>query len=885
MNSSPSQKRENNQLRVAIKEDQITVPPEGRATIQVGILNESPKEDYLDILVKGVPPEWVTIPTPVLHLDAGEAKLVTLTVQPSAISDPRVGQYPLDVHIVSQSDPTRLAVARSVLTVAAYQSTGRIGVMLGSIHFSVTPGTSIDIPILLQNRGDAQDSFRLNVTGLPAHWISSNSTLTQLEPNTSAEVLLTIQVPRSPQAAAGRNPFTIQFLSQRFPTQTSAVECVLTVAAYSQFSASLEPGSLQADQVGQVIVSNEGNTIDAYSLTFQSRTNELIFEKAVQVARPGPQGTQQVGIAYVEIPQGERFQVPAGERGAQSFRARLRSRPILGNEETYPFGVEVRSTQNKSMELSAQVSEAGYLPFWVLPVGVVGSLLLCLLFLIPLRGIPTSARATQTAAFSQTQAALSGTADPDGDGLPNDREAALGTDPLLPDTDSDRLLDREEVETYQTNPLLADTDADRLSDGDEVQTHLTDPRNPDMDGDGRLDGDEIAGGTDPRNPDNDGDGLRDGDEIKLETDPRNPDTDGDGRRDGEENATCPLPTDPDSDDDGITDGRDLDPCNASNPALTATAAAGIPPATATVAAPTVTQTLPPAPTQTPLPTNTSPPAATLTAPPPSLQGTMLFASNRTGNSEIYALNLANQSIARLTNSTAQEVQPALAPDSIQVAYVSNQDGNNEIYLSGLDGRTPLNLTNNPADDQQPTWSPDGNWIAFTTNRDGNQEIYVMRRDGSQLRNLTTNAGNDFAPSWFSIGSLFGLQDWIAFTTTRDGNQEVYKVRPDASSLTNLTQNPANDHSPAGFAGGATLAFVSDRNGNPEIFVMTDTGGSQSNITNHPAQDLDPAINPGGTWVAFSTDRDGNLEIYVVRINGGAASNLTRDPSQDSQPDW
>src|SRR5215211_7736628 len=881
MNSNANQKRENHQLKVAIKEEQVTVAPDSRTTIQVGIFNEGPKEEYIDIRVKGVPLEWVTIPTPVLHLAAGEAKLVTLTIQPSAIPDNRPSQYPLDVHVVSQSDSKRSAVARSTLTVAAYQSTGRIVVMLGAIHYSVTPGTGIEIPILLQNRGDEEDSFRLHVTGLPAGWVSSNSMITRLEPNTSAEIQLTLQVPRSSQAVAGRRPFTIQFVSQLFPTQTTAVECVLTILAFSEFSASLEPGSLQGGQFGQVVIENEGNTTDTYTLNFQSRTNELIFEKAIQVPKTGPQGTQQMAIAYVEIPQGEVFQVPAGERGAYAFRARLRSRPLLGNEQTYAFGVEVRSTTNQSTELSAQVVERAYIPFWVLPIGVVASLLFCLLFLIPFRGIPTSASATQTAASSQTQAALSGVGDSDGDGLTNEREASLGTDPLKPDTDADGLTDLEEVETYETNPLVADTDADRLSDSDEVKTHLTDPRNPDMDSDGRLDGDEIAGGTDPRNPDSDGDGLKDGDEIKLGTDPRNPDSDGDGLQDGKENATCPRPSVPDSDNDGIVDGRDLDPCNASNPALTATAAANIP--QPTTAVPTITLTT--APTQTPLPTNTSPPAATFTSPPPSLQGTMLFDSNRTGNSEIYALNFTNQSLARLTNSTAQDVQPALAPDSIQVAYVSNQDGNNEIYLTAVDGRTPLNLTNNPGDDQQPTWSPDGNWIAFTTNRDGNQEVYVMYRDGTQVRNLTNNAANDFSPTWYSLGGLFGAQDWIAFTTNRDGNQEVYKVKPDCSGLTNLPQNPANDHSPSGYAGGGIIAFVSDRNGNSEIFVMTDTGGAQANITNNPAQDLEPAINPGGIWVAFATDRDGNFEVYVVRIDGGTASNLTRDPGQERNPDW
>jgi TolB protein len=874
MNSNAYQNNDDSQLKVAIKEEQLTVAPNNRATLNVGILNSGADEDYFDIAVKGVPPEWVTLHMPVVHLAAGEAKLVTITVEPAALPDRHVAQYPLEVRAISRSNPKRSAGAHSVLTVAAYQSRGRIGVTLASVQFSASPGSIIDIPILLQNRGDEEDGFRLSVRGVPENWISTNSAVTTLEPNTSAEIEFSLQIPRSSQATAGRTPFTIHIVSQMFPTQTVDVECILTIAVFSQYSASLEPSNLQAEQFGQVIVNNEGNITDTYSLSFQSPDNELIFEKAVQVTRPGPQGSQQVQTAYVEIPQGERFQVRAGERGTYSFRSRPRSRPIVGNEHTYPFTAMVVSTGRESVDLTGQVSATGLLPFWVMPVGAGAFLLLCILLLIPLWNIPTSARATETAAFNMTQTALYSGTDSDGDGLPNDREVALGTDLLVPDTDGDGLSDREEVDTHQTNPLAPDMDNDGLSDGDEIRTHQTDPRNPDMDGDGVLDGAEITRGTDPRNVDTDGDGLRDNDEIRLETDPRNPDTDGDGLRDGQENETCPRPRVPDSDGDGIIDGRDLDPCNASNPALTATAAAG---------APTVTPTFTPTPTGLPTATPTPTPTATLAL--PSLQGIMLFGSNRDGNQEIYALNLANQATARLTNNPAQDAQPALAPDSVQVAYVGNQEGNNEIYVIGVNGGVPLNLTGNAADDQQPTWSPDGNWLAFTTNRDGNQEIYIMRRDGTEIRNLTNNAANDFAPAWYSVGGLLGSQDWIAFTTTRDGNQEIYKVRPDGTNLTNLTQNPANDHSPAGFTGGALLTFVSDRTGNSEIFTMTDNGGSPTNITNNPAQDIDPAFNPGGNWIAFASEREGSLDVYIVAPTGGSAFNLTRNPNQDRFPDW
>ncbi|HXD08475.1 MAG TPA: hypothetical protein VN653_00330 [Anaerolineales bacterium] len=885
------------QLILAIKEEQILVAPESRVDIHVGIINQGVNEDYFDIQVNGVPSDWTTIDTPVVHLAAEEAKQITLTIQPPALPQNRVGQYPLDVRAVSQSDPTLAAVAHSVLTVAAYKSEGRIGVALGSVYFSVTPGAGVTIPILLQNQGLMEDVFQLNIEGLPANWISTNAIFTKLEPSRSKEIDFTIRVPRSPEAHVGRTPFKILLISQDFPDQKAEVECILTVGAFWKSSISLEPATLLAGQAGHLVINNEGNTTETYSLNFQNPANELIFEKEVQIAKKESRpGKQEVETAYVEIPPDERIQVEPGAQGIYVFRGRLRSRPIIGNEKTYPFTVKVQSIENVLRELPGEVSAKGIMPPWLAVSLVLGSLVLCLLALIPIFNAQNAVSATQTAAFGQTQVALPGSEqlDTDGDGLINGDELRIGTDPLKADTDGDTLPDGQEVSLYLTNPLEADTDKDSLSDGDEVLKYKTNPLTVDTDADSLNDGDEISRRTDPLNPDTDQDRLSDGIEVQLGTDPTQPDTDKDGLQDGQENQTCPRPLAPDSDNDGILDGKDTDPCNPNNPALTPTvilpAPTQSPQATATIVPPTNIPTG----TALPLPTSTAVvPTTTAAAPPsptpvfPTLQGVMLFASSRDGNSEIYAMNLANQSLLRLTNNAAVDLQPALAPDSSRVAYVSNQNGNNEIYLTGLDRRPPVNLTNNAGDDQQPTWSPDGNWIAFTSNRDGNQEIYVMRSDGSEVHNLTSNAASDFAPAWFSVPRFLGLgtEEWIAFTTNRDGNQEIYRMRPDGTGLTNLTKNPGNDYAPSGFAGGSLLAFVTDRDGNAEIYTMTSNGDSPTNITNHFAQDLDPALDSKGEWIAFSSDRDGNLEIYVVHLADGKVYNVSRNPGQDQYPDW
>ena len=87
--------------------------------------------------------------------------------------------------------------------------------------------------------------------------------------------------------------------------------------------------------------------------------------------------------------------------------------------------------------------------------------------------------------------------DTDGDGLTDEEEEALGTDPENHDTDGDHIDDRLENERG-TDPLLSDSDDDGLTDMEEMLIVGTNPINPDSDLDGINDGVEVLdNGTDP----------------------------------------------------------------------------------------------------------------------------------------------------------------------------------------------------------------------------------------------------------------------------------------------------------------------------------------------------------------------------------------------------
>jgi Tol biopolymer transport system component len=97
---------------------------------------------------------------------------------------------------------------------------------------------------------------------------------------------------------------------------------------------------------------------------------------------------------------------------------------------------------------------------------------------------------------------------------------------------------------------------------------------------------------------------------------------------------------------------------------------------------------------------------------------------------------------------------AWSPDGQWIAFTSNRDGNQEIYLQRADGSELRNLTQTPANDAQPAWL--GDWMVFVSDRDGNQEIYRMRLDGSELANLTQKA-QDVQPYIAPDGSQMPCQ--------------------------------------------------------------------------------------------------------------------------------
>ena len=97
----------------------------------------------------------------------------------------------------------------------------------------------------------------------------------------------------------------------------------------------------------------------------------------------------------------------------------------------------------------------------------------------------------------------------------------------------------------------------------------------------------------------------------------------------------------------------------------------------------------------------------------------------------------------------------------KVSFTSDRTGNLDIYIIDINGKNLVNLTNHPSDDSSPTWSPDGRAFAYVSNRDGNPEIYVMNMNTKESRRLTNHQAQ-----LMSIRPGLQMDSWIAFASNQ-----------------------------------------------------------------------------------------------------------------------
>ncbi|MBI5957631.1 MAG: PD40 domain-containing protein [Chloroflexi bacterium] len=211
------------------------------------------------------------------------------------------------------------------------------------------------------------------------------------------------------------------------------------------------------------------------------------------------------------------------------------------------------------------------------------------------------------------------------------------------------------------------------------------------------------------------------------------------------------------------------------------------------------------------------------------------------------------------------------PDPLRVGgsivYTLRENGQEDLWAIAVgENSPPLRLTNSPADERDPAWSPDGTRIAFASNRDGNWELYIMQVDTGQITRLTYSQGFEGAPTW-SPDSV-----WLAYEGYYQESQDldIYLISTDPARAASegaqrVTTTPGPDIEPDWGPDGRHIAYVSWRTGNQEIFIISlDEGDTLAvNLTNTPDIHEDyPTWSHSGVNIAYSANVDGVEGVWI-----------------------
>jgi len=282
--------------------------------------------------------------------------------------------------------------------------------------------------------------------------------------------------------------------------------------------------------------------------------------------------------------------------------------------------------------------------------------------------------------------------------------------------------------------------------------------------------------------------------------------------------------------------------------------------------------------------------------PPGLSGKIYFNSNRTGDSEIFVMNIDGSGLTNLSKSPdTDDEMPAVSPDGRKIVFMRghfNDFDSFELWIMNSDGSEQIQLTHNDKADGHPDWSPDGSKIVFVSWRDGNDEIYIMNADGSNPRRLTDNPASDNDPDWSPDGRWIVFKSNRAYasgppqeTTGLDSSFEIFLMDTTGSHLTRLTFDGYSDHDPDWSPDGSTIAFLRYREGKgPDVWFMNPDGSAQRNFTKS-GNSWYTSWSPDGNWLTFCSTRSDNTDIWLTSLDGEGPFQLTFSFFTDEYPAW
>ncbi|WP_235296333.1 S41 family peptidase [Portibacter marinus] len=231
--------------------------------------------------------------------------------------------------------------------------------------------------------------------------------------------------------------------------------------------------------------------------------------------------------------------------------------------------------------------------------------------------------------------------------------------------------------------------------------------------------------------------------------------------------------------------------------------------------------------------------------------------------DIWAMNLQDQTVKRLTSTAAIESAPHLSPDGLTVAFTSNRTGGPSVYTVSIEGGTPERLTWYPAPALVRGWTPDGSKILYSSSRESAptryNRLWTVNKNGgpSELLNQQWGFDGSFSADGQRI-ALDKVSRWDSEWRGYRGGQNTPLIILDLDSNEEvlLPHDKTTDIHPTWV--GDKIYFLSDRDGVMNILSYSVDDQEIEQLTEFEGSDIKWL---SGTQDKLAFERDGYLHLY------------------------
>ncbi len=224
-----------------------------------------------------------------------------------------------------------------------------------------------------------------------------------------------------------------------------------------------------------------------------------------------------------------------------------------------------------------------------------------------------------------------------------------------------------------------------------------------------------------------------------------------------------------------------------------------------------------------------------------------FASERTGNRDIFEKNVSGVGVETPLLATADDEWPEdFSADGRYLAYGRNvlqgTVGSGAIYVLELfDERKSITIADTPSNEDEPRFSPDGKWIAYNSNVSGTNQVYLVSFPaGDQKRQISTDGGAQ--PHWRRDGkaALLPGPRWPSH-----GSRHEHRLGGSSTAVQHATEHRPDPRSIRG-------------DGRRTAFPRPVTGRRRRAHTHQCAHQLDPVAGQVDADRSATTSRTGGI---------------------------